>query len=86
MHQMMQVMPVRHCRILQRQGKLMRPVLHPTNRMMNRRMGRRMARQNFFILSVHLKSRKQGRLKKEVHWLSHICADRLSIVSMMPLT
>ena len=35
---------------------------------------------------MHLKSRKLGRVKKEVHWLSHICADRLSIVSMIPLT
>lgn len=82
----MQVMPVMHCINLQRQGKLISPVLQPMKNTMNSTMGRSMARQNLLILSLHLKRRKQGRLKKEVHWLSHICAERLSRVSTMLLT
>lgn len=71
---------------LQKQLGVNRPTLHPRHITMTIRIGKTIAKKNFLILSLHLNSTKQGRLKNEVHWLSHISADKLSIVSTIELT
>ncbi len=60
---------------LRTQGSENTPVKSPptTTRMIM--MGRTRTRKKFLILSVHLKRRKQGKLKKEVHWFSHMYSE-----------
>ena len=67
--------------ILSKHPMLKTPVNSPPKRTTRIMMGRTRRKKNLLILLTHLKSRKQGRLKKLVHWVLHISSEKLAIKS-----